>query len=253
MPTLATTAPSLPSSLRPSAAVVPQRSQNLATGKGAAGKGRSTEGLQDSAPHREPPGDAAAGPVHQGVGRRDRRQRSTSTVETPTKYYGSAIFRELGLAGRRDEHGRLRCPLGAERLPRGTAADATTPRPARAHGTAPGSTTRPTTSSPSSTSPPWTSPASGPSQSRSRTSFSTRHPIIYPYFYNYLAATQKNVTGVYPTAAQPVLPLERRHQPDLTRLSPRGTARICRGPAWGLLLCRISYPTSASGWLAAPG
>ncbi len=25
-------------------------------------------------------------------------------------------------------------------------------------------------------------------------------PIIYPYFYNYLAATQKNVTGVYPTA-----------------------------------------------------
>jgi peptide/nickel transport system substrate-binding protein len=25
-------------------------------------------------------------------------------------------------------------------------------------------------------------------------------PIIFPYFYNYLAATQKNVTGVYPTA-----------------------------------------------------
>jgi peptide/nickel transport system substrate-binding protein len=25
-------------------------------------------------------------------------------------------------------------------------------------------------------------------------------PIIYPYFYNYLAATQKNVSGVYPTA-----------------------------------------------------
>ncbi len=25
-------------------------------------------------------------------------------------------------------------------------------------------------------------------------------PIIYPYFYNYLSATQKNVTGVYPTA-----------------------------------------------------
>ena len=25
-------------------------------------------------------------------------------------------------------------------------------------------------------------------------------PIIYPYFYNYLAAAQKNVTGVYPTA-----------------------------------------------------
>jgi peptide/nickel transport system substrate-binding protein len=25
-------------------------------------------------------------------------------------------------------------------------------------------------------------------------------PIIYPYFYNYLAATRKNVTGVYPTA-----------------------------------------------------
>jgi peptide/nickel transport system substrate-binding protein len=25
-------------------------------------------------------------------------------------------------------------------------------------------------------------------------------PIIYPYFYNYLTATQKNVTGVYPTA-----------------------------------------------------
>jgi peptide/nickel transport system substrate-binding protein len=25
-------------------------------------------------------------------------------------------------------------------------------------------------------------------------------PIIYPYFYNYLSATQKNLTGVYPTA-----------------------------------------------------
>ena len=25
-------------------------------------------------------------------------------------------------------------------------------------------------------------------------------PIIFPYFYNYLSATQKNVTGVYPTA-----------------------------------------------------
>ncbi|MBV8216918.1 MAG: hypothetical protein JO325_00520, partial [Solirubrobacterales bacterium] len=24
-------------------------------------------------------------------------------------------------------------------------------------------------------------------------------PIIYPYFYNFLSATQKNVTGVYPT------------------------------------------------------
>jgi peptide/nickel transport system substrate-binding protein len=24
-------------------------------------------------------------------------------------------------------------------------------------------------------------------------------PIIWAYFYNYLAATQKNVTGVYPT------------------------------------------------------
>ena len=25
-------------------------------------------------------------------------------------------------------------------------------------------------------------------------------PIISPYFYNYLSATQKNLTGVYPTA-----------------------------------------------------
>ena len=25
-------------------------------------------------------------------------------------------------------------------------------------------------------------------------------PIIWAYFYNYLSATQKNVTGVYPTA-----------------------------------------------------
>jgi peptide/nickel transport system substrate-binding protein len=25
-------------------------------------------------------------------------------------------------------------------------------------------------------------------------------PIIFAYFYNYLSATQKNVTGVYPTA-----------------------------------------------------
>jgi peptide/nickel transport system substrate-binding protein len=25
-------------------------------------------------------------------------------------------------------------------------------------------------------------------------------PIIWAYFYSYLAATQKNVTGVYPTA-----------------------------------------------------
>ena len=25
-------------------------------------------------------------------------------------------------------------------------------------------------------------------------------PVIYPYFYEYLTATQKNITGVYPTA-----------------------------------------------------
>ena len=25
-------------------------------------------------------------------------------------------------------------------------------------------------------------------------------PVIYPYFYEYLTATQKNITGVYPMA-----------------------------------------------------
>ena len=34
-------------------------------------------------------------------------------------------------------------------------------------------------------------------------------PIIFAYFYNYLSAAQQNVTGVYPTAAGPVLPVER--------------------------------------------
>jgi peptide/nickel transport system substrate-binding protein len=31
-------------------------------------------------------------------------------------------------------------------------------------------------------------------------------PIIYPYFYDYLSATQKNVTGVYPTAIGNLFP-----------------------------------------------
>ena len=63
-----------------------------------------------------------------------------------------------------------------------------------------GSATPPTTSCPGSSSP-------GPDLSTQRrlagqieALLLEETPIIYPYFYDYLSASQKNVTGVYPLA-----------------------------------------------------
>ena len=43
-------------------------------------------------------------------------------------------------------------------------------------------------------------PPRAASPGRSRRCCWTQTPIIFAYFYNYLTATAKNVTGVYPTA-----------------------------------------------------
>ena len=61
-------------------------------------------------------GDPALRADHQAV--REPRSASTInlTIETPTKYYGKARVREVRLARRRDEPGRLRRPRGAEHV-----------------------------------------------------------------------------------------------------------------------------------------
>jgi hypothetical protein len=50
-------------------------------------------------------------------------------------------------------------------------------------------------------------------------------PDHFAYFYNYLSATQQNVTGVYPTAQGAVVPVERRE--ELTGTAPAS-------PGWHL-------------------
>ena len=153
----------------PSTAPVPQRSQNLAQAKkllAQAGypRGFSTPFLTEQ--RQEMP--QLAQYIQQWAKQVGVDIKLTDRDTDQVLRLGR--LRDFGLAGRRDEHVRLRGPLHAEPVPRGPAADATTPRPAPAPGTAPASPTRPTTSSPRSTSPRPTSPASGPSRSRSRLS-----------------------------------------------------------------------------------
>ena len=108
--------------------------------------------------------------------------------------------RQLGLAGRHHEPGRLRPPRRAERVPGRAAADDQRQEGHRARGTRRTSATRSTTSW-------WQQYTAAVDLSTQRqiagqiqTLLLNETPIIYAYFYNYLTATAKNVNGAYPTA-----------------------------------------------------
>ncbi len=122
------------------------------------------------------------------------------TIEAQSKYYGDGGVREVGLARWRDEPGRLRRPLGAEPVSGGAAADHQCQDRRRAHGMPPVSTT------PSYDKLSKQFIATVDLQSQKNLAGQIQQllldetPIIWAYFYNYLSATQKNVTGVYPTA-----------------------------------------------------
>ena len=133
------------------------------------------------------------------VGQARSASTSTSIVETPTKYYGSAVYGTSDWLDGEMSMVRLRCPLDAEPVPRGAVADAQRQDRRRRL---------------------ERRPLQQPDLRQALQAVRRRHdlssqraiakqietllldetPIIYPYFYNYLSATQKNVTGVYPTA-----------------------------------------------------
>ena len=121
-------------------------------------------------------------------------------VESSEPVLRQVHIRELRLARRHHEPGRLRAPERAERVPDLRRSRRTTPRPGPARGTPPTSPTPSTTS--------WSAQYVAASDvgtqktiaGQIETLLLAQTPIIFGYFYNYLTATAKNVTGVYPTA-----------------------------------------------------
>ena len=123
-------------------------------GQVAAGRGRARLGVQHPAGHRELRRDP---PVRPDRGRSRPRQIGVNIslkVEELEPVLRQGHVRELRLAGRHHEPGRLRAPRRAERVPRPRRSQTTTPRRGPARGTPPTSPTRSTTSWWRSTSPP---------------------------------------------------------------------------------------------------
>jgi peptide/nickel transport system substrate-binding protein len=182
----------------PSTAPVPQRSQNLAQAKkllAQAGypRGFSTPFLTEQ--RQEMP--QLAQYIQQWA-----KQVGVDiklTVETPTKYYGSAVY---GTSDWLDGEMSM-CDYGARSTP-----NLFLEAPLQTHNAKTGAGawngarfSDPTYDKLSKEYVAATDLASQRALAKQiETLLLTETPIIYPYFYNYLAATQKNVTGVYPTA-----------------------------------------------------
>ena len=144
---------------------------------------------------------ARARPDRQGLGWQDRASTSTSRSRTPNKYYGSARVRELRLARRRDEPGRLRRSLGRRTCSSRRRCRPTTRRLARVPGTPLVSTTpslrqacRASTSQLSDLTSQRTA-----RQGDRDACCSTRRRSSIPTSTTTSRRTQKNVSGVYPT------------------------------------------------------
>ena len=121
-------------------------------------------------------------------------------VESSTQYYGKATFGQLRLARRHHEPGRLRAPGRAERVPDLRARDVQRQDGHRRVERRPLRQRAVRQAGRRSTSRPRTWPRRRPSPGRSRRCCWTQTPVVFGYFYNYLTATAKGVTGVYPTA-----------------------------------------------------
>ena len=190
--------PRLPGNCQP-ASGPPARPEPEA-GKRAACKRWSGEGLQDSVHHRAETGDAATSPVHQGVrpprsgspstSRSRPRPSTTVSPSTGPRTGSTATMSMVDFGARSTPNLFLEAPL----------ADSQHQDLDRVRGTPPVSTTRPTTSSHRNTLQRRDLSSQRSLAKQIEILLLDETPIIYPYFYNYLSATQKNVTGVYPTA-----------------------------------------------------
>ena len=177
---------------------VPQRVQNISHGQVAAGGRGTPVGLLHQARHRERPGDPRVRPDHRAVrgGHRGEDQPHRGKLD-PVLRQGHV--RELRLAGRHHEPGRLRAPRRAERLPGRAARDVQ-----RKTGTGTWNAAHFNNSQYDKLVAQYVA-APDLSTQRSiagqiQTLLLDQTPIIYAYFYNYLTATAMGVTGVYPTA-----------------------------------------------------
>src|SRR5215472_9980918 len=91
-------------------------------GQVAAGPGRGRARVLDAAAHRGHPGDPALRPDRQAVRRADRGDHQRDH-RGPVEVLRPVGAREVGLAGRRDEPGRLRRTRGPEHISEGAAAN----------------------------------------------------------------------------------------------------------------------------------
>ena len=151
-------------------------------GQAAARRGRRAGRLRGHAGHAGRASRSPTSPCSSRTRRRRSASPSSSSSPTTAPYYGDAVYGDSPWLDSRHGHHRLRPPRRAERVPR---------RPARERRhlerralQEPDVRRRssPTTSRRSTSTP------SGRSRSKIQTLLLDETPIIFPYFYNYLAA-----------------------------------------------------------------
>jgi peptide/nickel transport system substrate-binding protein len=182
----------------PTTAPVPQRAQNLKLAKELLAKGGVPRGFKTpliTEQRQEMP--QLAEYVKQWAS--EIGVDITLTIETPTKYYGSAVYGtsdwldgEMSMVdygARSTPNLFLNAPLETYNAKTGTGAW----NAARFNDSAYNKLVK-----------QYVAAVDLPSQRAIAKQIETllldETPIIFPYFYNYLSATQKDVTGVYPTA-----------------------------------------------------
>ena len=167
-------------------------------GQVAARRGRAPLGLQHPAGHREHPGDPQLRP-DRGRVRRGHRREDQPEGGRPVQVLRQVHVRQLGLAGRHDEPGRLRAPRRAERVP-GAPLQTINAKT----GTGAWNAAHFSNAQYDKLFAQYVAAVDLTTQKSIAGQIETllldQTPIIFAYFYNFLTATAQGVTGVYPTA-----------------------------------------------------
>ena len=192
---------------------VPQRTKDIAKAKSLLAAAGHALGLQHPAGHRELRQEIPQyAQIVAAVGQGDRGQHQPEGGELEP-VLRQVHVRELRLAGRHDEPGRLRAPRRAERVPERAARRRSTPRRAPARGTPPTSAT------------PQYDKLVGAVHRRRRPGHPEEHRRAdrdaaarrrrrssSAYFYNYLTATTQGRDRGLPDRGRAPVPVQRREE-----------------------------------------
>ena len=190
---------------------VAQRTQDISQGQVAARRGRARLGLQHPARHRELRRDPPVRPDHRAVGQGDRGEHQPEGGELePVLRQGHV--RELRLAGRHHEPGRLRAPQRAERVPDLAARDVPTPRRGPARGTPPTSANAQYDKLVAQYIAASDLSTQKTLAGQIETLLLAQTPIIFGYFYNYLTATTQGRDRGLPDRDRAPVPVQRREE-----------------------------------------